>query len=79
MDDARAVAGNLREASEDIKGVTPRLGPLIESADEGVGEAKEVFDAAKKSWLLRGSFEPPAPDGPIAVGGRDIAQPGVTK
>lgn len=75
MDDAKAMASNLNSASEEIKRVTPRIGPLIESADEGVTEAKDVIEAAKGSWLLRGSFEPPAGGGPIVVGERDVARP----
>ena len=79
MKDAEIVADNLRDASEDIKMATPRIPPLIESADEGVNEAKDVIEAAKKSWLIRGYFEKPLPDGPIAIGERDIARPEVTQ
>jgi phospholipid/cholesterol/gamma-HCH transport system substrate-binding protein len=75
MSDAQTITGNLKSASEEVKKAAPRIGPLMESADEGIGGAKEVVEAAKRSWLLRGSFEIPAPEGPIAVGGRDIAEP----
>lgn len=77
MDDAKAITGNLKEASEDIKQATPGLAPLVESADKGVAEAKEVVDAAKRSWFLRKSLEPPAPAGAIIAGERDIARPEV--
>jgi ABC-type transporter Mla subunit MlaD len=77
MDDAQVITGNLKSATEDIKEVTPRLAPLVESADNGVAEAKEVVEAAKRSWLLRNSFEPSAPAGPIMAGERDVARPEV--
>jgi phospholipid/cholesterol/gamma-HCH transport system substrate-binding protein len=78
MEDARVVASNLRSASEDIKRATPKLAPLMGSAEEGVGEARELVDAAKRSWLIRGYFEPASEGEPIAVSGRDVAQPEVT-
>jgi len=77
MGEARTVVSNLKSASEDIKGATPKIEPLIESADSGVDELKEVVDSAKRSWLIRGSDERPAPEGPIIVGERDIARPEV--
>jgi len=79
MEDARVIASNLRSASEDIRHATPQLGPLIVSAEEGVDEAREVVDAVKRNWLIRGYFEPTVPDKPIAVSGRDVAQPEVTQ
>jgi len=78
MEDAQAITGNLKAASEDIKEVTPRLAPLVESADEGVGEAKEVIEAARRSWLFGGPKPPPAA-GPMAVGERDTARPEVAQ
>jgi phospholipid/cholesterol/gamma-HCH transport system substrate-binding protein len=77
MGDAKTVVSNLKSASEDIKDATPKFGPLIESADSGVNDLKEVVDAAKKSWLIRGPVERPAPEGPIIVGERDVARPEV--
>ncbi|UCD57198.1 MAG: MCE family protein [Candidatus Hydrogenedentota bacterium] len=79
MKEAKTITSNLKAASEDIKEATPKIGPLIDSADEGVNEANKVIDAAKRSWLIRGYFEPAVPGAPIAVSGRDIAQPEVTQ
>jgi phospholipid/cholesterol/gamma-HCH transport system substrate-binding protein len=79
MDDVAVISANLRSASEDIKGATPRLGPLLVSAEDGVTGAKEVVEAAKRNWLFRGYFEPPRPGEPIAVSGRDITLPEVTR
>ena len=76
-EEGKIVMSNLRSASEDIKEATPKIGPLIESADEGVGEAREAIDAVRRSWLIRGYLEPATPGVPIAVSGRDIAQPEV--
>jgi phospholipid/cholesterol/gamma-HCH transport system substrate-binding protein len=78
MDDIAAMSANLRSASEDVKDATPRLGPLLVSAEDGVTGAKEVVEAAKRNWLFRGYFEPPRPGEPIAVSGRDISLPEVT-
>lgn len=77
MVDIKAVSSNLRSASEDIRDVSPRIGPLIDSADEGIDEAKKVIEAAKRSWLLRGYFQPTVPGEPIAISGRDLALPEV--
>jgi phospholipid/cholesterol/gamma-HCH transport system substrate-binding protein len=79
MDDAEAISANLRSASEDIREATPKLAPLLVSAEEGVGDAKEVVEAAKQNWLLRGYFAPPQSGGPIAVSGRDVAMPEVVR
>ncbi len=79
MDDVEAVSANLRAASEDIREATPKLAPLLVSAEEGVSEAKEIVEAAKKNWLLRGYFAPPRPGEPIAVSGRDVAMPEVVR
>lgn len=79
LGNARTVVSNLKSASEDIKNAAPKIGPLIESADSGVTDLKEVADAAKRSWLLRGSTERPSPDGPIIAGERDIARPEVVQ
>jgi len=78
-EDFEVIASNLKSASEDIKEATPKLGGLIESADEGVSETRKVIDAAKRSWLIRGYFEPITPGEPIVLTGRDIAQPEVRK
>jgi len=77
--DAEAISANLRSASEDIADATPRLAPLLVSAEEGVYEAREVVDAAKRNWLIRGYFEPPYPGETIAVNGRDVAMPEVVR
>ena len=77
VEDAQILVSNLKSASEDIKEATPKVGPLIESADEGVSEARDAIEAAKRSWLIRGYLAPAAPGVPIAVSGRDIAQPEV--
>jgi phospholipid/cholesterol/gamma-HCH transport system substrate-binding protein len=79
MDDAKAAAANLRAASEEVKEVAPKVGRVLDSAEEGVGEARKVIDAAKRSWLIRGSFEPGKPGEPIALSGRDIAVPEVSE
>lgn len=79
MDDVAAMSSNLRSASEDIKEATPKLGPLLASAEDGVNDAKEVVEAAKQSWLFRGYFAPPRPGEPIAVSGRDVSLPEVTQ
>ncbi|MBI5118162.1 MCE family protein [Candidatus Poribacteria bacterium] len=75
MKDARVVAANLKDASEDIKNASAKVGPVIDSADEGVNEAKKVIEAAKRSWLIRGYFEPATPGQPIAISGRELAAP----
>jgi phospholipid/cholesterol/gamma-HCH transport system substrate-binding protein len=75
MKDARVIAANLKDASEDIKNASAKVGPVIDSADEGVNEAKKVIEAAKRSWLVRGYFEPATPGQPIAVSGRALAEP----
>ncbi|GAB4345518.1 MAG: hypothetical protein Kow0099_25880 [Candidatus Abyssubacteria bacterium] len=79
MRDADAIVGNLREASENISDAARQIGPLLESADKAVNEAQTVLDAAKRSRLLRGTFEPVAPGEPLTVGGRDVAEPEVTQ
>ncbi len=79
MTDARVMASNLRDASEDIKQAASRIGPILDSFDESVSEAYKVIEAAKQSWLIRGYFEPAAPGEPIAVSGRDVAQPEVAQ
>ena len=79
MDDVATISANLRTASEDIKDVTPKLAPLFASAEDGMSGAKEVVEAAKRNWLFRGYFEPPRPGEPIAVSGRDISLPEVTR
>ncbi len=79
MDEAKTVVLNLKSASENVKEATQKVGPLIESADEGIGEARKVVEAAKRSWLIRGYFEPAVPGEPIAVSGRDVAQPEVSQ
>jgi len=73
MKEAEVMAANLREASEDIKEAAPQIGPLINSVDEGVDEAKKVIEAAKHNWLIRGYFEPGSPGEPIVLSGRDVA------
>jgi phospholipid/cholesterol/gamma-HCH transport system substrate-binding protein len=78
MKDVEMTASNLKAASEDVREVTPKMDSLIESADEGVRETRKVIDAARQSWLIRGYFEPSLPGEPIAVSGRDVAQPEVT-
>jgi virulence factor Mce-like protein len=77
--DFEVMAANLKSASADIREVTPKLDGLIESADEGVSETRKVIEAAKRSWLIRGYFQPITPGEPIVVTGRDIAQPEVRK
>ena len=77
IEDAQTITSNLKSASEDIKEAVPKIGPLIDSADEGVSEARDAIEAAKRSWLIRGYLAPAAPGVPIAVSGRDIAQPEV--
>ena len=77
MKDAETIASNLRSASQDIKEATPKIAPLLATAGEGVNEAKKVVDAAKRSWLIRGYFEPAVPGEPIALSGRDVVQPEV--
>ncbi len=79
MDKANTIASNLESASKDIKNATPRIGPLIESADQDISDARQVIEAAKNSWLLRGYFKPPPPSAPIGAEGREIARPGVKK
>ncbi|RJP69174.1 MAG: MCE family protein [Candidatus Abyssobacteria bacterium SURF_17] len=79
MKEAETIASNLTAASEDIREATPRIGPLIDSADETIGEARKVIDASKRSWLIRGYFEPAVPGEPIAISGRDVARPEVTR
>ncbi len=79
MANAKDITNNLKSASEDIADITPRVKPLIRSADAGVAEAREAIDSAKKSWLLRGGAKPPIADGPIVYGARDILQPEIVK
>ncbi len=79
MQKANVIATNIESASKDIKQATPRLNTILESADKDVSEARQVIEAAKNSWLLRGYFKPPAPSAPIAAEGRDTAKPEVKK
>ena len=79
MADVKVMSENLRVASEDVRQASPRLAPLLISAEEGMGEARQVVDAAKRNWLLRGYFEPPRPGEPIIAGGRDLAAPEVVR
>ena len=79
MKDVEVVASNLKSASQDIKGAAPHFGTLVESADEEMNEAKKVIDAARRSWLIRGYFEPAARGEPIVLSGREIAQPEVAR
>lgn len=78
MKDVEITTSNLRSASQDVREATPKIDNLIESADEGVRETRKIIGAARQSWLIRGYFEPSSPGEPIAVSGRDVAQPEVT-
>jgi phospholipid/cholesterol/gamma-HCH transport system substrate-binding protein len=78
-EEAKPIASNLRSSSEQIKEMTPRIGPLLESITEGVREGRRVIEAAERSWLIRGYLEPPGPAQPIALGGRARAPEGQGK
>jgi phospholipid/cholesterol/gamma-HCH transport system substrate-binding protein len=71
VDEAKPIASNLRSSSEQIKEIAPRIGPLLESVDEGVSEARRVIKAAERNWLIRGYLEPAALPKPLALSGRD--------
>lgn len=71
VDDAKTIAANLTQASEDIKEAAHRLGPVIESADEGIREARQVIEAAGHSWLIRDQLPPAAAVKPITEERRD--------
>lgn len=54
VDDVRAITTELRKAA-------PEIAPLVAAGRDTLGEADDVLQAAKKSFLLRGNLPPPAP------------------
>jgi phospholipid/cholesterol/gamma-HCH transport system substrate-binding protein len=79
MKDAEITMSSLKTASQDIEEMTPKIGRLVESADAGVNETRRVLDAVKRSWLIRGYFEPAGEGEPLVLSGRDIAGPEVPR
>jgi len=69
------IASNLQQVSEDMKKAGPRLNPLLESAQSGISEARELMRSAEHSWLLGGAPERTHKQNPIAVEGRDMTEP----
>ena len=73
VEEARPVVSHIRASSENVEQITARIGPLIQSATEGVDEARAVIRALSQSWLLKGYMPPLPPVEPIGVTGRDRA------
>jgi len=66
VDDLSVVAANLRRASNDL--------PLIaDDARRGVKQATSVFDAAGRSFLLRGYMDDSKPKLPVALDRVDVS------
>ena len=76
VDDAKTIAANLKQASIDIRYAAHRLGLVVESADDGIREARQVIEAAGHSWLIRGQLPPAAAVKPLTEERRDEDQPG---
>jgi phospholipid/cholesterol/gamma-HCH transport system substrate-binding protein len=75
MQELKIIASNLKQVSEDMKKASPRLDPLLESAQSGISEARELMRTAEHSWLLGGSPVREHKENPIAVEGRDMTEP----
>ena len=79
MPDIETIVSNLKQVSEDLRASGPRLGPLLESAQSGITEASALFRELQHSWLIGGSMESKYQERPIAIEGRDRANPPETK
>ena len=79
MNDAEVISANLKSTTEDIKQAAPKLTSLLVSTEEAVNEAREIVEAAKQNWLLKGYFDPSLPREPVVAGGRDEAAPEVVR
>jgi len=75
MQDIEIIVSNLKPVSEEMKNAGPRLGPLLESAQTGISEARQLLRELEHSWLLGGSREPEVNENPIAIEGRDLSEP----
>lgn len=73
VEEARPVVSNIRASSENVKQVTASIGPLLQSATEGIEEARAVIRALGQTWFIKDYMPALPPVEAIAVTGRDHA------
>ena len=75
VDNIADLTNNLKQVSEDLKAAGPRVGPLLQSAQSGITEARALFRDLEHSWLLGGAMPNRSKESPIAIDGRDRSDP----